>query len=160
MLNDPAFWVALSFVLLVVFAFKPVGKVLCTALDSRAAKIQKELDEALHLKEEAQALLASYQRKQKESAVEAEKILANAESEAKRIVADAEKNLEETLNKKIQVAMQKIASYEHSVMQDVRLNSIDIAIGTVRNLVKEKLSKEVADSLVNRAIGEMNKKLH
>ncbi len=156
----PEFWVALSFVLLVVAAFKPVGKVIINALDGRSAKIQKELDEALKLREEAQELLASYQRKQKEAAEEALKIITNAENETKRIILEAEKNLEESLNNKIQIAMQKIATYEHSVMQEVRTNSIDIAIGTVRNLIKEKINNEISEKLVTSAVNEMNKKLN
>lgn len=160
MVHDPQFWVALAFVLFVAAVFKPIGKVLNGALDGRSAKIQKDLDEALRLKEEAQVLLASYQRKQKEATEEAGKIIKNAENEAKRIIIEAEKNLEESLNKKIQIAMQKISTYEHSVMQEIRINSIDLAISTVRNLVKEKLSKEVSEQLVTRAISEMDKKLH
>ncbi len=160
MFHNPQFWVAVSFVIFVLAAFKPVGKIICAALDDRAAKIRKDLDEALRLKEEAQALLASYQRKQKEAVEEADRIVQNAEREATRIIAEAEKHLEDNLNKKIQIAMQKIATYEHSVMQEVRMNSIDIAIGTVRKLAKERLTAEISESLVNRAINEINKKLH
>ncbi len=160
MFQNPQFWVALSFVLFVIAVFKPVGKILAASLDNRSAKIQKELDEALRLREEAQELLASYQRKQKEAAEEAQKIIANAENESKRIIIEAEKHLEENLNKKIQLAMQKIASYEQSVLQEVRTNSIDVAISTVRSLIKEKLNKEIAENLVSRAVTEMNKKLH
>ena len=160
MFHDPQFWVALAFVLFVILVYKPVGKILISTLDGRSAKIQRELDEALRLKDEAQALLTSYQRKQKEATEEAQKIIKNAESEAKRIIVEAEQNLEENLNKKIQIAMQKISTYEHAVMQEVRTNSIDVAMGTVRSLVKEKLNKEISEQLVTRAIGEMNKKLH
>lgn len=160
MFENPQFWVAVSFIVFVAAVYKPVGKLLAGTLDGRAAKIQKELDEALRLKEEAQALLASYQHKQKEAAEEAARVLKNAEEEAARIVSEAEILMEENLNKKIQLAMQKIASYEHSVMQDVRTNSIDIAIGTVRKLTKERLTEEIAESLVSRAMNEMNKKLH
>lgn len=160
MLHDPQFWVAISFVLFVAAVFKPVGKVICASLDNRSLKIQKDLDEALRLKEEAQALLASYQRKQKEAAEEAHKILENAKTESERLLADAEKKLEENLNKKIQLAMQKIANYEHSVMQEVRNNSIDLAINTVRRLIEESLNKKISDDLVSRAVAEMNSKLH
>lgn len=159
MIHDPQFWVALSFVLFVVAVFKPVGKALCSALDARSAKIQKDIDEALRLKEEAQALLASYQRKQKEASEEAQKILENARTESQRLLTEAEAKLEENLNKKIQVAMQKIANYEHSVLQEVRNNSIDLAITTVRRLIEESLNKKISDDLVSRAVTEMNRKL-
>ncbi len=154
------FWVALSFVIFVAAVFKPVGKVLVTALDNRAAKIKNELGEALRLKEEAQALLASYQRRQKEAIEDAESIVAAAEAEAKRIAKDAETELENSINKKIEVAMQKIAAYEAVVIQEVKNNSIEIAINTVRTMVASNMNKEVAEGLIANAIVNMDKKLH
>lgn len=160
MVHDPQFWVALAFLLFVAAIFKPVGKILISTLDGRAAKIQQDLGEASRLREEAQQLLASYQRKQKEAVEEAKKIVKNAESEATRIITEAEESLEENLNKRIQIAMQKIATYEHAVMQEIRTNAIDMAINTVRQLVKEKMSKDISEQLVVGAISEMHKKLH
>jgi len=159
MLQDPEFWVALSFVLFVVAVFKPVGKALGNAVDLRSTKIQKDLDEAHRLMEEAQSLLSSYQRRQREAADEALKILKDAEDEAKRMIVEAEQSLEENLNKKIQVAMQKIATYENSVIQEIRMNAIDISVKTVHTILKENLTNNNSDELVSKAIKEMNKKL-
>jgi len=159
MLQDPEFWVALSFVLFVAAILKPVGKALASALDSRSAKIQKELDGAHRLMEEAESLLSSYQSRQREATEEAKKILKNAEDEAKRIVTEAEQNLEQNLNKKIQIAMQKIATYENAVVQEIRMNAIDISIKTVHHLLKENLNGAISDELLSKAIIDMNKKL-
>jgi hypothetical protein len=52
------------------------------ALDKRADQIRNELEEAKKLREEAQQLLAEYQRKRKEAEAEAESILSAAEKEA------------------------------------------------------------------------------
>lgn len=160
MFQDPAFWVGFAFFLLVVFTLKPVVRALNVALDSRIGKIQRDLEEALRLKDEAQELLASYQRKQKESALEAQRIIDHAQSETNRIMLEAEKDLEENLNNKIQLAMRKISTYENAVLQEVRANSIDMAIKTVRHLVKNNISHEVSEELVMRAMDEMNKRLN
>ncbi len=154
------FWVAVSFVIFIAAVFKPVGKILVGALDGRAAKIKNELGEALRLKEEAQALLASYQRKHKEAVDDAESIVEAAEAEAKRIAKDAETELENSINKKIEVAMQKIAAYEAVVIQEVKNRSIEIAINTVRTMVASNMNKEVAEGLISKAIVDMDKKLH
>jgi F-type H+-transporting ATPase subunit b len=159
MFHEPSFWVAAAFFLFVLAVFKPVGRILINALDARSAKIQKELDEARSLMEEAQALLASYQRRQSEAAEEAQNIIKSAEAEARQIIVEAEKNLEESLNKKIQVYMQKISTYEHSVLQELRVNLIDVAVGTVRSIMKENVKKEVSEELVQNAINEMHKNL-
>jgi F-type H+-transporting ATPase subunit b len=63
MLNEAEFWVAVAFVIFVgVLIYFGVNKMIVSALDQRAARIRSELDEARRLKEEAQALLAEYQR--------------------------------------------------------------------------------------------------
>ena len=155
-----AFWVAVSFFLFVALVYKPVGSIIIKALDDRTSRIKDELGEALRLKEEAQALLASYQRRQKEVIEEAESILEEAEKETARIAKEASKDLDDALAKRVEVAMQKISNYEASVIQQVKNNSIDIAISTVRSLVADHLNKEVAEDLIGRAITDMNKKLH
>lgn len=160
MVLDAAFWVAVSFVVFIALVFKPVGRILATMLDDRAARIKNELGEALRLKEEAQALLASYQRKQKEVLEEAENILIEAEAEAHRIAHHAERGLDEALNKRIELAMQKIATYEATVIQDVKNRAIDVAIQTVRAIIIENLEKDRADQLVTQAIADMGKRLH
>jgi F-type H+-transporting ATPase subunit b len=156
----PEFWVAIAFFVFVASVYKPVSKVLLNSLDMRAEKIKNELGEALRLKEEAQALLASYQRKQKEVIEESENILKEAESEAKRIAKEAEAELEVALNKRVEIAMQKIAAYEAAVIQQVKNNSVDIAISTVRSMVIDNINKEAAENLVGQAIADMGKKLH
>lgn len=157
---DQTFWVGVSFLLFIALVWKPISRLLMGALDGRAERIQKELDEALRLKEEAQSLLATYQEKQKELLDEAEQIVRHAEEESKRIITEAEKNLEESLNKRIEMSMQKIASHEASILQDVHNNMVDVTMGTVRSLVSEYLDKDASDELLNQAIEGINKKLH
>jgi F-type H+-transporting ATPase subunit b len=160
MFQDPSFWVAVSFVLFILLIYKPAGKFINKALDERALRIKNELGEALRLKEEAQALLASYQRKQKEMTEEAESIVAEAEAEAKRIAKESEQELDVALNKRVELAMQKIASYENAVIQQVKNNSVDIAISTVRSIVMDTLNKEASEELIGKAISGIDKKLH
>ncbi len=72
LLHDTSFWVGVAFVIFVVLAWRPLSRTLVTALDERAETIRNNIDEATRLREEAQALLASYKRKQRNAAQEAE----------------------------------------------------------------------------------------
>lgn len=160
MVFDQSFWVAVSFVIFVAAVYKPVGSFLTKALDDRAKKIKDDLGEALRLREEAQALLASYQRKQKEIAVEAKQIIEESEKEAKRILADSQTELDIVLNKRIQLAMQKIANYEAAAVQRVKNNAVDVAISAVRTIVIDKMNKDISENLIVDAVEGMDKKLH
>ena len=81
MLEDPAFWALVGLVLFfaIVIYLKVPGMV-AAGLDKRATTIRGELDQARKLREEAQALLAEYQRKARDAASEAEEIVVQAES--------------------------------------------------------------------------------
>ena len=67
MLHDPTFWVAIALAVFIIAIFKPVSKMATKGLDERAEKIKDELDEAERLLNEAQDLLAQYQRKQRDA---------------------------------------------------------------------------------------------
>nr|MBA3447540.1 ATP F0F1 synthase subunit B [Pseudaminobacter sp.] len=69
---DATFWatVALIIFLAVVFYMKAPAMI-TKSLDQRADRIRDELEEARRLREEAQQLLAEYQRKRKEAEKEA-----------------------------------------------------------------------------------------
>jgi F-type H+-transporting ATPase subunit b len=75
MLYEAEFWVAVGFFLFVgVLLYMKVPGLLSKSLDERADTIRKELDEARRLREEAQDLLADYQRKQREADAEAQAV--------------------------------------------------------------------------------------
>jgi F-type H+-transporting ATPase subunit b len=160
MYHDPKFWVAVSFTIFVILLFKPVQRLLLKGLDSRTSRIRKELDEAHTLREEAQALLSSYQRKQLDAEEEAKRIIRDAENEAASIAKKAEKDLEEALNRRIELAMQKLNSYESAILFEIRNNAIDIATNTVRRIVEENLSKDASHELVTQSIDHIQKKMN
>jgi hypothetical protein len=78
-LATPEFWVAAAFVgfVALVIYMKAPGMV-ARALDERADAIRSELEGAQRLREEAQAMLADYQRRQRDAEKEAADIVAMA----------------------------------------------------------------------------------
>jgi len=80
---DATFW---AFVALIIFlgvlAYFKVPGMINGALDGRAERIRNELDEARKLREDAQQLLAEYQRKRQEAEQEAQDIVSAAKHEA------------------------------------------------------------------------------
>ena len=83
---DAEFWVAVAFVaFLGVLVYFGVHEMMAKYIDQRRDRIKGELDEALRLKEEAQALLAQYQRKQRDAEKEAAAIIAGAQAEAQAL---------------------------------------------------------------------------
>lgn len=160
MFSDPEFWVLVAFVVFVAAVAGKAFKAIAQRLDARAAKIKGELDEAVRLREEAQALLASYQRKQRDAAAEAEAIVARAGAEAERLAVEAEADLNATLNRRAELALARIGQAEAQAANDVRDLAIEVASNAARRLLVESLDQGRADQLVDKAIAEAAHKLH
>jgi F-type H+-transporting ATPase subunit b len=156
----PEVWVAVAFFAVVGFAWKPVGRALCAGLDLRRDKIKARLDEAARLREDAEAMIATYLRKQEEALKEAEEIVAHAKAEAERLAAQAAKDLEDALKRREQAALQRIAQAETDAVREVRNLAVDIAMAATRKVLAESLSAQQAGALVDHAIQQLPGKLH
>jgi F-type H+-transporting ATPase subunit b len=160
MLQTPEFWVAIGFFVLLGLAAKPGIKAAVATLDARARRIRKALDEATGLREEAQHLLADYQRKQRDAAKEVDSVVAQARSEAERAAKEGAERLETLLKRREQLALDRIAQAEAEAVQEVRNVTVDVAIAATRRLIAERMDPAAGARLVDRAIGELPGKLH
>lgn len=157
---DESFWVGAAFILFVALIAKPVGSFIIKQLDRRSSRIKAELDEAVRLKEEAQAVLALYQRKQRKAIEEAEEIINHAQEEAARIIEISKKNLEDELKKRTELALQKIEQAEANIVKEIRQNAVDITISAAKTLILENLEKDAEESIVLKAISDIDRKFH
>src|ERR1700737_3520776 len=116
---EAEFWVAAAFVIFVgVLGYFGAHRTLVKSIDDRRDRIKAELDEARRLKEEAQALLAGYERKQQEVEREAQAIIAGARAEAERLAAEAAAKIEEFVARRTRMAQDKIAQAEAQALAD------------------------------------------
>ena len=158
---DATFWVGAAFLLFVgvLFYFKVPG-MLTKALDDRAGKISDDLEQARQLREEAQALLANYERKQRDALSEAEEIIAHAREEALREAEIAANKLDETIARRQQAALEKIALAEAQAEAEVRDAAIEIAIGAATAIVAQQVKGDRADALIDGAAANLGRHLN
>jgi len=154
------FWVAAAFVAFVGVLIKFAYRRITDALDSRAHGIKGEIEEATRLREEAQQLLANYQRKHRDAVKEAEEIIVQAKGDAERMAAQATVDIETEVRRRTELARAKIAGAEAQIIQDVRNISVDIAVRAAGQLVQERLGEEQAGKIVDDAISELSRKVH
>lgn len=158
---DATFWVGAAFVFFIgILVYLKVPGMLTSALDERAKKISDDLDQARELREEAQVLLATYQRKQRDALQEAEEIVAHAMEAASREAEQAEKKLEEAVARREQAALNKIALAEAQAEKEVRNAAIDIAITSATTVVTQRVRGDHSDQLVNTAIQDLKRHLN
>ena len=159
--STPEFWVAVSFFLFlgVVFYFG-VHKKAASALDSRAAAIAKELDDARRLKEEAEKVLADYRRRQQGAVDEAKDIVALATKEAREFAQETRRSTKEQFERRMRLAEEKIGRAEEDAVRAVRSAAVDAAVAAAEGLISKELTPDLAKKLVAEGIESVKTKLN
>ncbi|MAU62060.1 ATP F0F1 synthase subunit B [Parvibaculum sp.] len=155
------FWILACLVaFFAILGYFKVHRTIAGSLDKRAADIAAELDEARRLREEAQQLLASYQRKQREAMKEAEDIISQAKAEAEQLAKETRANMEAQVERRTKLAEDKIAQAETQAVNDVRSAAAEVAIGAARRVIAEKVDAGQDAKLIEKSIAELAAKLH
>jgi F-type H+-transporting ATPase subunit b len=154
-------WVAIAFLcFLGLLAYLGVHRKLIDTLDQRQARIKSELDEALRLKSEAQALLAEFERKGRAAEGEAAAILAGATAEAERLAAEAKTRMEDFVARRTKMAEAKIIQAEAQAVADVRAAAADAAVAAAEKILGAAAKGKVADDLLTQGIEDVRSKFN
>src|SRR5580692_1481093 len=157
-LQETENWVALAFLLFLgLLAYLGVHRKLTDTLDARQARIKGELDEARRLREEAQALLAEFERKGREAEGDAAAI-AGAKAEAERLAAEAKTRMEDFVARRTKMAEAKITQAEAQALADVRSAAADAAVAAAAKILAAAAKGKVAENLLAQGIEDVRKK--
>lgn len=160
-LSNSNFVVLIAFLLFIaVLLYLKVPSLLGGMLDKRAEGIEAELEEARALREEAQTLLAGYERKQKEVQEQADRIVAQAKEEAKLAAEQAKEDLKTSIARRMAAAEEQIASAESSALKEVRDRAVSIAVGAAKDVIAKQMTAAEANKLIESAIEDVDAKLH
>jgi F-type H+-transporting ATPase subunit b len=160
-MDGATFFVLVALIIFLgILVYFGVPKAITASLDARADKIKAELEEARRLKDEAQKVLAEYQRKQREAEKEAQAIIAQAKSDAERMAAESKAKLEDFVVRRTKLAEQKIAQAEVQAMADVRSVATEAAVKAAQSILTGSATGKVADDLIAAGIKDVRAKLN
>lgn len=153
--------VTLAFLLFITFlGYMGVHKMLGSQLDNRAEGIRSDLEEARALREEAQTILASYERKQKEVAKQADRIVAHAKEEAANAAVAAKDELKASIARRLAAAEDQIISAQSAAVKEVRDTAVQVAVSAARDVIAKQMTANEGNSLIDDAIKTVEAKLH
>ena len=146
------FWVAVSFFVAVVLLIKPIGKMMRVMLRKRASAIGKRIEDASNLKEEAQKLLAEYERKYRRAKQEAQEILTRSEKEVNLLRKESLAKLENSMAIKEKEAKARIRSAQDEALKEVAELTAKKTIDVVKSVLSQKLDAKLQDKLIDESI--------
>jgi F-type H+-transporting ATPase subunit b len=146
-------WVGMAMlVFLVLLIWKKIPGVIAGGLDAKIAEIKHQLDEAKHLRAEAEALRQEYADKIANAEKDAAAMIEHAQHEADGIVAKAEADSTAMIARRQKMAEDKIAAAERGAVEELRAKAASAAAAAARGLIAEKHDASADKKLVDQAI--------
>ena len=158
---DAEFYVLLGFVVFVFgLYYLGVHKTVLAGLDKRGQAVADELAQAAKLREEAQALLKSFDAKRAEAEKQAAEIVSDARAQAEQLAKDAAVRLEEFVARRTAQAEAKIALAETQAAAQVRAAAADHATRAAEILLRQETQGATGADLVSREIAGLKGRLN
>ncbi len=151
------FWVSMAFVLVVVGLARPIGKILAKMLRARGVAIAKRIKDASDLKEDAQKLLADYERKFRGAKKEAGEILTRSEREIELIKKETLAKLEAEMSLKEQEAKARLKASEDAAVYEITAKTADLTLSAVKKILESSLDDKALDKLIDASIENLDK---
>lgn len=160
-LHNAEFVVTVAFILFIgVVIYAGVPKLLGRLLDDRSKLIANDLLEARMLRDEARALLASYETKQAEVAAQSARIIAAARQEAQAAAVQAKADLAASIARRLAAAEEQIESAVKSAERAVRDQAISVSIAVAGDVLAKQMTADTAKASIDAAITQVAAKLH
>jgi F-type H+-transporting ATPase subunit b len=157
---DAEFFVLLGFIVFVgVMLYFGVHRIVIKALDARGEAIAGELAQAAKLRQEATALLASFEKKSAEAEASAAAIVAEARAQAEQLNVEAGERLKEFVARRTKQAEAKIALAEAQASAEVRAAAADHAAKAAEIVLTDQMKGSAGADLVNQEIGKISRRL-
>jgi F-type H+-transporting ATPase subunit b len=160
-LNNTDIVVAIAFAIFIgILLYYRVPSQITSRLDARAEQIRSELDEARSLREEAQGLLAQYERRQKEVKAQADEIVQAAKAEAQRAAEAGKADIRRSVDRRLKTATEQIQAAEAAAIKQIRDRAAAVAVSAAAEVIRDRMSEPEANSLLDRSIAEVGAKFH
>ena len=148
------FWAVLNililFVLLRIFLFKPINKI----MDDRTQSIQKDIDDAIKARQEAEELKQQYAASISEANEEAGSIIRKAHDEAEAERADIIRRSHEEADQIVSAASETIENERRLIIRQAHGEIADLAIEAASKIVGANLDDEKNRRLVDEFLSQ------
>lgn len=158
--NSTNIWVAISFFLFVIIAYKLGRKSILNSLDSRIDDVKNEIETAERLRVEAQELLAQYQRKQRDAEKEASEIVNRAQTQAETMAKAAEVELNETMTRREAQLTMRLKRLEENAIAEIQSHAAELAVAATTEMITQTLDADTNNSLNDQTIASLTKNLN
>ena len=132
-------WTLIVFLILLILLGKFAWGPILGALEARERNIQDSIDEAARLRSEAAGTLEQHRRQLGEARHEASRIIAESREAAVRLGRELESKAREESAAIVQRARHEIEVERDAVLEEIRRETVGLALAAASRLVRQRL---------------------
>ena len=155
--QSPEFWVGAAFVLVVIFLFSPIKKVLRTILQNRIENVVAKIKEAADLRDEARQLLADYEEKTENLTEKTQEMVNNAQKAADDFQQQEIEKFKSELATQEKYTESVIKAYRDKIIAESSLEIVNKTSEILNNTLRDNLSEQAKKELINESIENISK---
>lgn len=148
---DEKFWLAIAFFSFLAIIIKHALPMITAGLDQKSKQIAKDLLDAKEMKEQAKQLLIDAENFYKEATVFSDKLIKDSAVEAQKLLVDANEAAKIEVAKKMTALNNRIKQEEENAVREIKLKIISSAVSSIQTSLtgakKENLTNSVKNSL-------------
>ena len=150
------FWVAVTFVLTIILLCKPIYKAVNAMITQNINNIRNQIDEAQKLQNDAEKLLASYERKFCNVNEETDNIIKKAQNEIEYIRKASLSHLEQEMKQKEKDVAEKLQNAKNNALKEISATATTLSIKTVKEILQNKISSQDVSKLIDTSIEKIS----
>ena len=149
-------WTALVFLTLLAILWKFAWEPILEMVQAREDGIQSTLDQAANQRDEAAKLLAEHRQQMTDARRQAQQMIGEGKEAGERVRQDIEERARAEGDAMIGRARESIARAKDAALDELRKESVDLALAAAAKLVQESLDEEKDRELVMGFIDELS----
>ena len=155
MIIDATFWVGVSFVLFFAgLIYLKVPQKINETLNNLITNIKNEIEESEKLRKEAKILLDKSQIKLESAQNESKKIIDEAKKESESFIIEMNDKFHKSAEIKKNLAKSKISQMKETALNEIKNNSIKLAVTSVKKIISNTIDKSKLDNLFDKKLEE------
>lgn len=152
-IKGPEFWMSFAFFVVIIVAFRPIGRYLKIWGEKHAAEIQARLDQPAQLRKNAQELLEKYEERTKNREIEYREIMKQAEAEIDFLQQDFDQKLKDRLSRKDKETEVRLQMIHDNGVKEMKNGMLKLVINrTYEILSHHHKTKKDASGEIDKAL--------
>jgi F-type H+-transporting ATPase subunit b len=148
------FWLFVTFLALFLIAWKVALPRITEVLDARQTRIDGDLDKARSLKEEAETVMASYEKTLADASTQAQDIHRQIVQELTDERTKRQEELSRKLSEQSREAESRIAGEKRRAVENIREAALDVVQSAANRLIGVEVAEADADRAIRAAMEE------